>query len=201
MTPRRAAVLAAVEADRGRWGALGKVSQESCYRTWPFSFSKAGWSGEEKEGKKTLTTGHWLSDWCFISLMSFNYFTNYKGWWWWYLIEEPFPLSSCFQASITDLSSLTVLPPEEAVPSSHWWGAKALHPTGPLFFSQLTWSHRVPVSSSCFGSDLILWSPLSSLLILNIFFILKSSCLGQEKSFKTDNCDILGIYSDQFQQI
>lgn len=72
--------------------------------------------------------------------------------------------------------------PSQTFPVSHSYHRKTLFPfpiggvprrftpTGPLFFSQLIWSHRVPISSSCFGSDLILWSPLSSLLILIMWF-------------------------------
>lgn len=84
--------------------ALGKGSQEATPDL-ILLVSKAGWARKIEEGKMTTTNSPWLSDWCSIYFISFNYFTHptrCRG----CLTGEPLPCPYV-SGSITDLSRLS----------------------------------------------------------------------------------------------
>lgn len=127
--------------------------------------------GEGKRRKERKHShGPWLSDWCFIYLISFDDFTSTRrgggGIWWGTLpfvlllsgfYHRPFqPLSHCIPRRSCFLFQMHEVP-------------SVCTPIGPLFFSQVTWGHRGSVSSSCFGSDLIV-----CLISITLFFVSKS---------------------------
>lgn len=85
--------------------------------------------GEGKRRKeRKQSQGPWLSDWCFIYLISFDDFTYYKEGWWWYLMGDPSLHPPAFRLlSQTFPASVTLHPQEELLSLSDAWGAKCLH--------------------------------------------------------------------------